>query len=246
MARTLSRQVRLLPPTAAGTDPMVDDGEPYHSRLIYDMPTDLNNLATYVEPSFQFFMAQSYQSNQIPFAPQTWWIRAVTAIPTSGQAFIAQGPIIVPHQAKRLLWTLDMYRGNFNAIEGTASAQVTAITLYLSPTPLRNFLPTQLGVSPASPNDYSGNFDDTCMPGKFGKHTLPVSFTSISGSPVHDFADDTATGWIDFAKDPNLYMSAQALLGAPMCWIIVAATYNSAAQYDYIRAREFSLWGVYE
>jgi len=181
-----------------------------------------------------------------PGTPSTWWLRAVTAIPAAGQAFIAQLPIIVPDQATRLLWTLNLDRGNFNLVEGTASIQVTAITLYLSPNPFQQLDPVQSVIYPALTSERVGNFVDSNMPAKFAKHSLAVSFTSTTGSPNKDFADDTATGWADFAKDPTVYMNSESLVGAPVAWCIVAATYNSAAQFDYIRAREFSIWGQYE
>lgn len=247
MAKTLNQQVRLLPPAPGGVDPIADDGEPYHSRLLLDGPRDLNNMASYVEPCFQFAMEQGGQIGAPIGTPKTRWIRGTTGgIPASGQAFICQMPILVPHQATRLLWTLDMYRGNFNAVEGAPAIQVSAVTLYLSPVPFRNFIAGQFINYPALSSEVTGNFNDAAMPTKFAKRSLSVSFTSIVGSPVHDFADDTTTGWTDFAKDPSVFTSSLLLTGGPVSWLIVAATYSSAAQYDYLDVREFSIWGQYE
>jgi hypothetical protein len=244
MTKTLNEQVRLPPPAPAGTDPIADDGAPYHSSLLLDMPRALNNLGTYCEPSFQF--AFSSAQNMPAGTPSTWWTRAITAIPAAGQAFIAQLPIIVPDQATRLLWTLNLDRGNFNLFEGAPSIQVSAITLYLSPNPLNQLDPATSSIYPALSSERVGNFFDSNMPAKFAKHSLAVSFTSTASIPTRDFADDTATGWTDFAKDPTVYMVSQSMVGAPVAWLIVAASYNSAAQFDYIRAKEFSIWGQYE
>jgi len=217
------------------------------------IPRALNNLATYCEPSYQFAMGAGgfpggSISGGIADAPMTWWIATGTIPTISGTAFLAQMPIIIPHQATRLCWTAGIERGlGPGSIEANVNVDVGLVQLWLSPTPLRRLLTGQTATYPANSSELVGNMDASCMPSKYASRTLSVGFTGNgTGGTVYDLADDTAVGWRDFASDPSVYGSSVALTGAPIGWLILSVNYSTAHANDFIRVRDFSIWGQYE
>jgi hypothetical protein len=247
MGRTLSRQVRICPPTSGGTDPEIDNGAPYHAMLGFDTPQNLNNMAAYCDPTFQFALAARTYGNYV--AAATRWVRASTAIPASGMAFLCQMPILLPHQATRLLWTLDVMLGSVTGPEPAATVTVTAINLFLSTNPLTSLIASQQAVYPnafigQTSNELSGNFSADSISHAVTR-TLTVSFPGApTSSPAHYLADDTSVGWVGFNSDQAIMHNNDGY--GPLAWLIVGATYNSAAVFDYIEAHEFSIWGAYE
>src|SRR5688500_111331 len=113
MAKTLTEQVNL--PTQNST--IATGGAAMHSLFARDMPRALNNLGTYVEPSFQFLMDSSETGASGAGTSQQLGRIWQSGDPGVGTMFLAQAPILVPAQAKRLLWTMGFTRNLYPSAE---------------------------------------------------------------------------------------------------------------------------------
>jgi hypothetical protein len=124
MGITLTTQARL-PPTTGTTH--TEDGAPMHAYIPHGMARSLNNLASYVCPFVQF--AYDHDSGAYGSPGRSTTIDTTHTV--SRECFVAQMPIMVPPQPKRMLWTVGL---RCNGSGGLAT-HVTAATVYLASSP---------------------------------------------------------------------------------------------------------------
>lgn len=249
MAKVLTEQVRPWPEKiGVGIDPIADDSAALHSLLLHDFPRALNNLQTYSEPSFQFGFSSSHN---LGYAGKhnPWWVRADSSIPGGSQkVFLAQMPIVVPWEAKRLFWTADLERGNLDSEVLMTIAPVN-IWLYLCSNP---FTKPGLGYPPigatgaAHSHESIVSFVDSDIPKLTGdaprtQFTSHQFSTGSFGTGTHKLIDDTTIGWENFYGRGWVTLTGDV----PMSNLIIAADFNTAAVHDFIMLREFSIWGDY-
>lgn len=249
MAKILNEQVRPWPEKiGAGIDPIADDSAALHSMLLYDFPRALNNLQTKCEPCFQFAFSSSHNLGYTG-KHNPWWVRSDSSFPANAKVFLAQMPLVVPWEAKRLLWTADIERGNLDG-EVFMTIGPVNIWLYLSANPFNRpgTIYPALGVTGGAHNHESiVSFTDDDLKNLTGD--VPSNqFTSHQfamgsfGTGTHKLVDDTTIGWTDFMGRGWVTLTGDV----PMTNLIIAADFNGAAVHDYIMLREFSIWGDYE
>lgn len=242
MAKTLSEQVSAWPPFEATQDKFADNGSALHSAFMFDMPRALNNLGTYCEPTMQFL----FNSGEFvtPVAPSQRYVRTTLAMPAAGLAFLGQAPILVPHQAARLFWTLSLVRGNFGP--DPPGIQITAVHLFLGSMPVTG----QSTFVDNFPVGTTGHEHETVLTTTEAALSQPAFRTSyfghsfaaaFSGSNTDLFVADTTTGWQGFMTGAIMLTA-----GVPLTWLVVCVDFVTANVLDVIIAKEFTIWGVYE
>lgn len=117
MAITLTDQFVAPPPATPGGDDWLADGEGLHTAFSRDLPTTLNNLATYCNP-----WAQYVQTCNVSAAGSHTMTPNV-----SGEFLIFQVPIVIPIGAQRMLWTAGI-------VKTSGTGNINACTVYLSKT----------------------------------------------------------------------------------------------------------------
>jgi hypothetical protein len=251
MAFVFSEQTRLWQADPGGTDTWTDNGPPLHSALLHDAPRVLNNLASYCEPCFQFVASASINGvGAIVVQPQ-WWLQDTVNQPTTGYAFLGCFPVLLPIGAKRLCFTLGIQTDNITpppgSVESAPSVTLTGVRLYLSASPIQA-VDTGPSVAhvPAYPNLESYTISDASFRGAFVSAELAAAplTTALAGSITYNFYQVAGTGWVNWYNSSATWDPTGE--GALCSWCTIAVPFTGAVQYDRIRTREFSIWGVWE
>jgi hypothetical protein len=171
MAKTLSRQANQM------GNARTADGEPMHSALAFEMVGGLNNL-TYVRRSFVGMVCNPSEAPGDSL-PNPFICEAGAAI--TAESFICQVPTVLPRDAYRFNWTMDIVHGTnggdiHRAPVYVHEVSIDAVNVYLSPEPYRGAV-----VSGAWPPAYAGDgtgtekselyFDNTKMGSVYGVST---------------------------------------------------------------------------
>lgn len=240
MAKTLNEQASL--PGAATS--LVTAGAPMHALYARDMGRWINNLGTYVEPSFQFAMDASdigVGSGQGQQLGRIWR----DGDPGTGTIFVAQRPLLVNPQAKYLCWTAGFTRGLYPNPEAAVPIDVVGMTVYLSNAPYRHDRPaaafTPLATGPGDFPTFSSGY---LQPG-FTQRSIvsgDIQNGTAGGSSglEYGFVDDTDPGWDSWL--PAVIEQHQESIA----WLIVTISFENASEGSGIFLKEFSSWHVYE
>lgn len=237
MAKTLNEQANL-PGNAVS---LVTSGAPMSAYWARDMGKWINNLGTYVEPSFQFLLDSGLggtSGSSVPQTGKTWR----SGDPGAGTLLLAQAPVLLPTQAVRICTTAGLLRGRIGEI--TVNVDITELYLFLSNAPYRHDRPaasfTPLGTGAG---DFPTFTEAYLQPG-YTKRTIVgaqiANRNTGSGNPVYAFADDTDPGWENWL--PSVVEQHQESIA----WLIVAAGFENANVDSTLFLREFSFWGQYE
>ncbi len=225
MAKTLTHQVRLWP--ASGDDSstgMFGDGNPLHSAIGFDFYQNVNNLQTYVEPCFQFAFDAGGSSHQVK------WTKASDKA-GNGEIFLGQLPLIIPHDAVRLCWTIGLRRRPVG--ETSISVDVTGLHFFLAPNPCQAI-------------------DDDLLIDRtrftfYAERSITLTETGAGSGNlqgVYKMIDDTNPGWTDaIPAIPGI----QEMTETPIVWgVFTADIANGVTTGEDVELEEFSLWGAYE
>ena len=250
MAIVYNEQTRLWQADPGGTDTWTDDGAPMHAALVHDMPRVLNNLATYVEPCFQFVCPSSIIAGVAFNGPQ-WWRLDTTNQPASGYAWLGTFPYILPVGNKRIFWTFSAETDNLSPppglVESSPTLSVTGVRIYLSSTPPKSFASSpDLYHVPAYTYLESYTTSDSSFPGGFISHELTAAptVTLLGGAVNYNVWTDTSTGWLNWYQSGATFVPGGD--GEVCAYCTIAVAFSGAVQYDRIKAKEFSIWGVPE
>ncbi len=231
-------EFRLLPESVSPPEAIADDGAPLHSRFLHDAPRNKNNLGTVVEPCFQFCMSAGHALGYVG-GPTLRYFRPTTDFPAGGRAFIAQVPVLLPHQAKRLRWTMDIEIGNTGP-ETDPIIEYRGVTMYLVSNPITPALINYPTTNPGHTHEAMGVITEADVKGRGNAYITHGAGGVMIGT--HILVEDVTTGWENFMRGGHVSMA----FGAPMSWLVISFDFLSAAINDFIIMREFSLWGAYE
>ena len=240
MAKILTEQANL--PSTSSI--VATAGAGMHSFYARDLPRAINNLGTYVEPTFQFLMDASTTDFGVGPGPQLGRVWQEDDVFT-GTMFVAQAPILLPTQARRLCWTLGFIRSAVGG-EVTLPLDITGITLYLSHAPYRGDKPAADYNTTTSefPTFSPGYLQPGCTSRAISSGGIQNGATNPAPSefPVYGFVDDTDPGWENWMPPSVAHGHASIVPG----WLIVAASFENAAINQTFFLKEFSIWGQYE
>lgn len=206
MSTTFNFQTCVFP--SAGTE-MSSDGAPLSSRIGIDLITGVNNL-TYVMPfagyvqSFGTGLTASHK-----WEPMTGVDGNLEVAFANGEYFMAQLPTVLPKvSAARFCWTLGIYPLPADGVTG--NVVISAINVYLSPTPY---------TGPISYGTGFGIFDPTNLGVPYFKtvNACGITIPNPTASPGYYLIDNSAgvTGsWLpldtsdSFLQPVNLIVTA--------------------------------------
>lgn len=234
MAKVLTEQQRYLP--ARVTDPiMFGNGAPMDSRVAHDLVRGENNMQTYCEPSYGFVFDLSWAPNGVSNAnSQCMFQRPSSSYFADGYALLGQVPILVPTQAKKLNYSLGVYRFA-SASEVPISVKIPSISLYLAAAPVTRLLtpsavpiPVQTG-RPFQPAFISGPYSST----------YEATANLSDSSTQYEYMD--ASHWTDFLTPYNI----NSRLDNPWAILIATCAFADMAVGERIQAGEFAWWFTY-
>lgn len=211
MSRTLTNQAHLFP--ASGTEQTWTASTAVHSVIPYDLPSMLDNLKGYVDLCAGYCQAPAGVINKDVFTD-------AGDPPSQVTTFIAQAPTLVPHGARRMLWTC----GVKVDAGGGARTILASLSVFLSPTPYVG--------------DGTGDFA-TILPPGYGSRTVAVSLNVTGATSGYTFSADTSTGLV---SPPGWDQGHDRL-----AFLILAADVGSnEVEADNLRIYDFTWWFLYE
>lgn len=229
MAATLDEQTHLFP--FSGTTQR-EDGAGAHSWLPFDLHYAINNLGGKVARDVKFVsspMVDGQQSGEeCPGAVET-----LLAVPSSEERYVCQTKIRLHPTATRMVWHAGVEV--FHGPVGSAEAEVTAVTCYLSAQPYRGARDVEF--DPALLGDASN------VPSR----TVAVTLDTTTADGVeYELAADDSVGFVPAV--PNAYNDAGT--DNPWCYLIVTVTGSYAnvgeGEFGLGRICDFAMWPEYE
>lgn len=219
MAKTLTNQVNLWPASDGGR--LFGADAPMHSEIPYDLAQDINNLATYVEPSFQFALTTNQRLGE------NTWTRGAEG--GDGEIFLGEIPIVIAYDAAALCWTLGLVRDP----GGEALIHTNIQSVYM-------FICRQ----PAQGAVTAGRFINRAALDYVDYRQVVVNETSDDSVRKYKLVVDASPGWRTFRD--KLPGAREVGFGDQATYVLVfTATIDSALSTEHVDTRELSLWFEY-